>query len=77
MTILFASEETEMIGLCTPAGMEEFFRAAGWDLSEPKPEWWAITPESMVAAAAATGQKILGPPLSASDASIPAMLGDR
>ncbi|MEP7023044.1 MAG: hypothetical protein ABJB47_04395 [Actinomycetota bacterium] len=57
--------------------MEKLFREAGWDLSKPKPEGWAITPESMGAAAAATGQKNLGPPLSADDDVIPAaFLGD-
>jgi hypothetical protein len=66
-TYLFTSETADMLGLCVPAGLEEFFRAAGWDLSRPKPEGWAITPESMAAAAAATGQTILGPPLTAGD----------
>ncbi len=42
-----------------------FFRAAGWDLSRPQPDGWEITPASMAAAAAATGQTILGPPLTA------------
>jgi quercetin dioxygenase-like cupin family protein len=73
---LFTSETVDMLGLCIPAGEEEFFRAAGWDLSQPKPEGWAITPERMAAAAAVTGQTILGPPLTASDTTIPAtMLG--
>lgn len=52
-----------MVAICTPSGMEDFFRAAGWDLSRPKPDGWEITRESLPAAAAATGQKILGPPL--------------
>jgi quercetin dioxygenase-like cupin family protein len=64
---LFTSETADMLGLCVPAAAEDFFRAAGWDLSQPKPAGWAITPESMAAAAAATGQKILGPPLAADD----------
>jgi len=64
---LFTSETVDMLGLCVPAGAEEFFRAAGRDLSQPKPAWWAITPQTMAAAAAATGQKILGPPLAAGD----------
>jgi quercetin dioxygenase-like cupin family protein len=61
----FTSETVEMLAICTPAGTEEFFRAAGWDLSRPKPDGWEITPASMAAAAGATGQTILGPPLSA------------
>jgi quercetin dioxygenase-like cupin family protein len=64
---LVTSETADMLGLCVPAGEEEFFRAAGWDLSRPKPAGWVITPERMAAAAAATGQKILGPPLAAGD----------
>lgn len=68
---LFTSETVDMLGLCIPAGQEEFFRAAGWDLSAPKPDGWAITPERMAEAAAATGQRILGPPLAA-DEMIPA-----
>jgi hypothetical protein len=64
---VLTSESADMLGLCVPAGMEEFFRAAGWDLSRPKPEGWAITPETMAPAAAAAGQTILGPPLAAGD----------
>lgn len=59
----FISETVDMLAVCTPAGTEDFFRAAGWDLSRPKPAGWEITPASMAAAAAATGQRILGPPL--------------
>jgi quercetin dioxygenase-like cupin family protein len=61
----FTSEAVDMLAVCTPAGTEDFFRAAGWDLSRPKPEGWQITPATMGAAAAATGQTILGPPLAA------------
>ncbi|MGH3169140.1 MAG: cupin domain-containing protein [Trebonia sp.] len=61
----FTSETVDMLAVCTPAGTEDFFRAAGWDLSRPKPGGWEITPASMGAAAAATGQTILGPPLAA------------
>jgi quercetin dioxygenase-like cupin family protein len=60
---LFTSETADMLAVCTPGGTEAFFRAAGWDLSRPKPDGWQITPASMAAAAAATGQTILGPPL--------------
>jgi quercetin dioxygenase-like cupin family protein len=75
---LLTSETVKMIGLSVPAGLEHFFRAAGWDRSQPKPEGWVLTPEIMARAAAATGQNILGPPLSAGDAVIPAAyLGGR
>ena len=53
---LLTSETVKMIGLSVPAGLEDFFRAAGWDRSQPKPEGWVLTPEIMARAAAATGQ---------------------
>ena len=68
----FTSRTADMLAVCTPAGMEDFFRAAGWDLSRPRPDGWEITPASMAAAAAATGQTILGPPLAA-DQMIPSI----
>lgn len=58
----FTSETVDLLTICTPAGIERFFRAAGWDISRPKPEGWALTPASLHAAAADTGQQILGPP---------------
>lgn len=48
--------------LTTPAGQEDFFRAAGWDLSKPKPDGWEISIEALQAAAAAHGTQIIGPP---------------
>jgi quercetin dioxygenase-like cupin family protein len=65
------SPTVDMLAISTPAGMEGFFRDAGWDLSLPKPEGWAITPADMAAAAKEHGQTILGPPLAA-DGMIPA-----
>lgn len=61
----FTSKTVDMLAVCTPSGTEDFFRAAGWDLARPKPDGWEITPASMAAAAAATGQTILAPPLAA------------
>jgi hypothetical protein len=55
-----------MLAIITPPGTQlDFMRAAGWDLSRPKPDGWEITPATIAAAAAATGQTILGPPLAA------------
>jgi hypothetical protein len=59
--------DAEILALATPSGLENFFRQAGWDLQRPKPEGWSITPASMGQAAAANGQRILGPPLNADD----------
>ena len=61
----FTSQTVDMLVVCTPAGTEEFFRAACGTLSRPRPDGWEITPARMAAAAAATGQTILGPPLAA------------
>jgi quercetin dioxygenase-like cupin family protein len=51
-----------LLTLCTPGGLEGFFRVAGHDLSTAKPAGWAITPERMGAALAVHGGRILGPP---------------
>jgi quercetin dioxygenase-like cupin family protein len=66
-TYMLTSDEAELLTVCNPAGMEEFFRAVGWDLSDPQPQDWAVDVETMRAAAQACGQRILGPPLAASD----------
>jgi len=65
------SDHFDVITLCTPAGIEEFFRAAGWDLSKSKPPEWEITPATLTAAAARAGQQIIGPPLAEHEPSIP------
>lgn len=54
--------DTDLLTFCTPAGIEGFFRAAGHDLSTPKPDGWELTPATMAAAAASVGLQILGPP---------------
>ncbi len=66
-TYLFTSDTVDMITVCNPAGMEEFFRAAGWDLSNPQPQGWVVDVEAMRCAAQACGQRVLGPPLAAGD----------
>lgn len=68
----FTCEAVDMLAVCNPSGAEEFFRAAGWDLSSPKPEGWTLSPDDLAAAAKATGQTILGPPLAAAAEAIPA-----
>ena len=59
------SDTMDVLAISTPAGIEDFFRAAGWDLSRAKPDGWEVTQARMAEAAAATGQTILGPPLNA------------
>lgn len=64
------TEEARLLNLCVPAGFEGFYQA----LSEPAPEL-ALPPalagppdvERMMAAAAAHGVEILGPPPGATD----------
>ena len=56
------TSDADMLTICTPAGAENFFRAAGHDTAAPKPEGWTITPATLAAAAATTGLQILGPP---------------
>jgi mannose-6-phosphate isomerase-like protein (cupin superfamily) len=60
--------DCDILTLSTPAGVEQFFRDAGWDVSRPKPDGWALTPAVLAAAGAAAGQRILGPPLGEGDA---------
>ncbi|GAA1124725.1 cupin domain-containing protein [Nocardioides aquiterrae] len=58
----FTSPEVDLLTICTPSGMERFFRSAGRSVSAPRPDGWQVTMEALVAAAAAGGQEILGPP---------------
>lgn len=61
-TYRITSDNTRMLTLCTPAGLEGFFREAGHDLATPMPEHFAVTPAQMGPAAAAHGVTLLGPP---------------
>jgi quercetin dioxygenase-like cupin family protein len=56
------SDTVDLLTLCTPGGIEKFFRAAGHDPRNSKPDNWALTPATMAQAAALVGQTILGPP---------------
>lgn len=67
-TYLFTSDTAALLTVCNPAGMEEFFRSAGWDLADPMPEDWAVDVRSLGRIGAEAGQIVLGPPLKAEDA---------
>lgn len=67
----FTCDDVDLLAIATPSGMEGFFRDAGWDRSRPKPADWAMTPADLGRAAAANGQIVLGPPLTADDEVIP------
>jgi quercetin dioxygenase-like cupin family protein len=58
----FTAPEVDLLTICTPSGMERFFRSAGRRVSDPRPDGWEVTREALVAAAVAGGQEILGPP---------------
>ncbi len=55
-------DDTHMLTLCTPAGLEGFFRGAGHDLAAPLPEDWFLGPAQLAPVAAAHGVTLLGPP---------------
>lgn len=55
-------DSTQMLTLCTPAGIEGFFRGAGHDMSTPLPEDWTLGPGQLAPVAAAHGVTLLGPP---------------
>jgi hypothetical protein len=69
------SPTVDMPAVSTPSGTEGFFRSAGWDLSKPKPEGWAIAPADLAAADREHGQTVLGPPLAAAEVIPAAYLG--
>jgi mannose-6-phosphate isomerase-like protein (cupin superfamily) len=58
---------SDLLAICTPAGIERFFEAIGRDPSQPQPEGWAASPEIMTAAVEDSGQRLLGPPLAEHD----------
>jgi quercetin dioxygenase-like cupin family protein len=66
-TYAITSDAAELLTICNPAGMEEFFRAAGWDLARPLPDGWSVDRELLGRAGVAAGQRVLGPPLTPGD----------
>ncbi|MEO5665852.1 MAG: cupin domain-containing protein [Nocardioides sp.] len=58
----FVTPDVDLLTICTPSGMENFFRSAGRDVRTPRPDSWGVTMASLAAAAAAGSQEILGPP---------------
>jgi quercetin dioxygenase-like cupin family protein len=66
-TYAITSEAADLITVCNPAGVEQFFRAAGWTSSDPPPQDWSPNVELMRLAAEACGQRVLGPPIAVGD----------
>jgi quercetin dioxygenase-like cupin family protein len=56
------SRGARLLVVHTPAGQEELFRQAGWDLRQPLPQDWALAPERIAQAGVSIGNRILGPP---------------
>jgi quercetin dioxygenase-like cupin family protein len=58
----FDADQSRALILSTPAGQENFFRAAGWDMSRPAPEGWHVPLDVLEQAAQRNGVTIVGPP---------------
>jgi len=58
----FTSPHVDLLTICTPSGMEAFFRGAGRRVTDPRPDGWEVGLDALVAAGVAGGQEILGPP---------------
>jgi len=56
------SPRADMLMICTPGGIEGFFRRAGRDRATPRPDGFEITPQLLSEAAGLFGSTILGPP---------------
>ncbi len=56
------SPRADMLMICTPGGIEGFFRRAGRDRATPRPDGFEITPQLLAEAAGLSGSTILGPP---------------
>lgn len=48
--------------LATPAGIEDMFRGAGWDLSRPVPDGWSVDMQRLKEITDRRGTPIVGPP---------------
>jgi quercetin dioxygenase-like cupin family protein len=51
------TSDAETLAITTPGGLESFFRMAGRDASQPRPDGWQISYEVMGQASDATGQR--------------------
>jgi quercetin dioxygenase-like cupin family protein len=56
------SDKADLLMICTPAGIEGMFREAGRDMSTPRPDGFALSPQLMGKAAEDYGQVVVGPP---------------
>jgi quercetin dioxygenase-like cupin family protein len=56
------SDKADLLMICTPSGLENMFRAAGRDMSTPRPDNFTIATDKLAKAADEYGQIIVGPP---------------
>nr|WP_221383025.1 cupin domain-containing protein [Actinoplanes polyasparticus] len=68
------TSDAEIVAVTTPAGLESFFRRAGRDVRQPRPDGWELSDDALAEASRATGQAVLGPPLGLDDRMIPVEL---
>jgi mannose-6-phosphate isomerase-like protein (cupin superfamily) len=64
------SDTAKVLNICTPGGLEEAFREAGWVLSNPAPDGWSVSPAAIAQAMGKVSCEILGPPRAADDGPI-------
>lgn len=64
------SDTATVLNICTPGGLEAAFREAGWVLTTPPPQGWAVTPGAIAEAMAKVSCQILGPPRGPTDGPI-------
>jgi quercetin dioxygenase-like cupin family protein len=55
------SERSRALILAIPAGIEEMYREAGWDLSRPLPDGWSVSMPLLQAITDRRGTPIIGP----------------
>ena len=55
------SPTARFLVLGLPGGLEELYRAAGWDLRTAVPDGWNVSIPLLVASEASRGNRVLGP----------------
>jgi mannose-6-phosphate isomerase-like protein (cupin superfamily) len=56
------ADRSRLLIMATPAGIEDMFREAGWDLATPPPPDWSVSMPLLAAICDQRGTPILGPP---------------
>ena len=58
----FTADNSRALLIATPAGVEDMFREAGWDLAAPAPEGWSVSMPLLAQICERRGTPIVGPP---------------